>query len=105
LLHLVEAAGDFINRHDIFNRNVLVDGLQDAVMIFDVKLVVGLDQLQMRAKPPSFMHQRAGFYAQGLRGVAGSDGAGGFRHSLHDYHRPVPQRGSFLLLARSEKAV
>ena len=31
LLHLIEAASDFINRHDIFNRNMLVDGPQNAV--------------------------------------------------------------------------
>jgi len=84
---------------------VLVDSPQDAVMIFDVKLVVGLDKLQVWAKPPCFMDEEAGFYAQRFCGIAGSNGAGGFRHCSHDDHGLATQFGCFLLLTRSEKAV
>ena len=101
----VEAAGDFINRHDVFDRNVLVDGLQDPVVVLDVELVMGLHQLHIRAEPPGFVHQRAGLDAERFRRIAGGDRAGGLRHRRHDDDRLAPQLRIFLLLARSEKAV
>ena len=105
LLYPVEAAGDFINGHDIFYRHVLVDGGQNPVVIFDVKLVVGLHQLHIRAKPPRFMHQCASFYAQCLRRVARRNRAGGLRHRRYDDDRLALQLRIFLLFARSEKTV
>ena len=105
LLHLVEAAGHLIDRHDLFHRNVLVDRAQNPVVIFDVELVVGLHQLHIRAEPPRFMHQRAGLDAEGLRRVARRNGAGRLRHRRHDDDRLAPQLRMFLLLARSEKTV
>ena len=47
----------------------------------------------------------AGFYAQRLCGIAGSNGAGSFRHGLHHDQGAVPQIGIFLLLAGCEEAV
>ena len=105
LLFAVEPAGDLIDRHHLFDRNVAVDRRQNAVVILDVELVVGRHEQHVGAKPPRLVHQRAGLDAEGLGGVAGCDGAGRLRHRRHDDDRLAPERRILLLLAGREETV
>jgi uncharacterized membrane protein len=104
-LHLVEPAGHLVDRHDVFNRNVPVDGREDAMVVFDIDLVPGLYELHLGTEPPRLVHEGTGLDAEGLRGIACRYRTRGLRHSRHDDDRLASVLRILLLLAGGEETV
>jgi hypothetical protein len=75
------------------------------VVVLDVKFVVSLQKLHIRAEPPRLVHKRARLDAEGFRRVAGGNRAGRLRDRRHDDDGLAPQVRIFLLLARDEKTI
>jgi hypothetical protein len=100
-----EAAGHFVDRADLLDRQAGIDRLQDALVIVGIEAMIGLDRNNGRAQPPRVPHQGAGLDAERLGRVAGGNGDGGIRRNLHDDDRLVAQGRVFLLLARRKEGV
>jgi hypothetical protein len=92
-----EAAGHFVDRADLLDRQAGVDSLQDALLIVGVEAMIGLHRDNSRAKPPRIPDERAGFYGETLGRVAGGNRDGGIRRRLHDDDGLAAQGRVFLL--------
>jgi hypothetical protein len=82
-----QAAGHFVDRAHLLDRQAGVDGLQDAFVILGVEPVPRLHRNHGRTQVPRLAHQGAGLDAERLGRIAGGDRDRGIRRRLHDDDR------------------
>jgi hypothetical protein len=63
----------FVDRAHFLDRHAGIDRFQNAFVIIGVKAMISLHRDNIGAQLPRLAHERAGFDAEGLGGVAGSD--------------------------------
>ena len=100
-----QAAGHFVDRQDLLDRQAGIDCLENALVVIGVEPVPGLHRDDIGANPPRVPHEGAGLDAEALGRVAGSDRAGGVRQRLHDDDRLAAQGRGLLLFTRRKEGV
>ena len=100
-----EAAGDFVDGHDFFDRHAAFHRLDHLVVILHIAFVAGQDEGDVGAQTARLVHRRAGADAARLGRVAGRQHAGAVGLKRNDGHRLAAQFGPLLLLARGKERV
>ena len=101
----VEAAGDFVDRQGVGNRDAVVDGGEDTVMIGDIKFMARHDDAETGAKPLGLVNRCASLDATGFGGIAGGNGASAVGEHRGNRDGQAAQTRVFLLLAGGEKTI
>ncbi len=97
-----QLAGHFVDGQHLANGDHAVDDAHQAVVHLHIDPGPGLDEENVRAKPPGLPDQRPGLHAMPLGLPAGGDAAGGLRQHRQDAQRPAAQFRAQLLLHRGE---